>query len=446
MSKRVPAKLHHELVEYASLLRALRVRDTQDVTKHLTKANPFKLQPQDIDAELNSEDDLDEEEPEDDLASSAHHGPSPSVSLSRASSSGPSSAKSAKAKGKQKAVDPGVGKQRRRDHWTRWPVRVDDVLKPEWSLEDEVAVVVAQVMKGRSAPAFPVPISDSADADDDDVVFPARNFEFDEEDPDYPFYVPYIAANVADYLAHILGALASLVPARAASMQNRIEPLGWRTVIDVVVACAPPEFANPKVVENVIKRMEALYGPSILPLEGEKSTSFRAVERMRDKEAARKEMNSKLDDELAKYWQTPPPVLPDVPPPKTTSGKKRRLAIDKHMDADFRGKVKPAPKKKRRIASDTKPKRKSQEAIPDAALETPGAAAHLPPAATRIQGELGPSKRHPPPAATEIQGELPVQAGPSSQPEQSKEASVRRSMRPRRTLEVQVLDERVFME
>jgi hypothetical protein len=297
MSKRVPAKLHHELVEYASLLRALRVRDTQDVTKHLTKANPFKLQPQDIDAELNSSDDLDDDEEgaEDDLASSAHHGPSPSVSLSRASSSGPSSAKSAKAKGKQKAVDPGVGKQRRRDHWTRWPVRVDDVLKPEWSLEDEVAVVVAQVMKGRSFPAFPVPVSDSADADDDDVVFPARDFKFDEEDPDYPFYVPYIAANVADYLAHILGALASLVPARAASMQNRIEPLGWRTVIDVVVACAPPEFANPKcvgsssrrvvggnrvvcrVVENVIKRMEALYGPSILPLEGEKSTSFRGT-------------------------------------------------------------------------------------------------------------------------------------------------------------------------
>ncbi|KAF8169814.1 hypothetical protein BJ912DRAFT_1048186 [Pholiota molesta] len=445
MSKRVPAKLHHELVEYASLLRALRVRDTQDVTKHLTKANPFKLQPRDIDAELNSEDDLDDdEEAGDDLASSAHHGPSPSVSLSRTSSSGPSSAKSAKAKGKQKAVDPGGGKQRRRDHWTRWPVRVDDVLKPEWSLEDEVAVVVAQVMKRRPSPSFPVPVSDTADADDDDIVFPARDFEFDEEDPDHPFYVPYITANVADYLAHILGALASLVPARAASMQNRIEPLGWRTVIDVVVACAPPEFANPKVVENVIKRMEAVYGPSILPLEGEKSTSFRgttpslfarssldsfqffvAVERMRVKEDARKKMNSKLDAELAKYWQTPPPVLPDVPPPKTTSGKKRRLAIDKHMDADFRGKVKLAPKKKRRIASDTKSKRKSAEAIPDAALETPAAEAH------------------PPPAATEMQGK---QAGPSSQPEQRNEASVRRSTRPRRTLEVQVLDEHVFME
>jgi hypothetical protein len=90
------------------------------------------------------------------------------------------------------------------------------------------------------------------------------------------------------------------------------------------------------------------------------------------------------------------------------------------MDADFRGKVKPAPKKKRRVASDTKSKRKSAEAIRDA--ETPEAEAH------------------PPPATAEARGGLPEQAGTSSQP------SVRRSTRPRRTLEAQVLDERVFME
>jgi hypothetical protein len=160
---------------------------------------------------------------------------------------------------------------------------------------------------------------------------------------------------------------------------------------------------------------------------------------MRVKEDARKKMNSKLDAELAKYWQTPPPVLPDVqqPPSQTASGKKRRLAMDKRkshylspvhlyhptidMDADFRGKVKPAPKKKRRIASDTKSKRKLEEAVPEAAVETPDAEAH------------------PPPAAMEVRG-------PSSQREQRNEAPVRRSTRPRRTLEVQVLDEHVFME
>lgn len=51
---------------------------------------------------------------------------------------------------------------------------------------------------------------------------------------------------------------------------------------------------------------------------------------MLDKEAALKKMNSKLDDEVAKYWQTPPPEILDVeePPPQATSGKKRRYVAD----------------------------------------------------------------------------------------------------------------------
>lgn len=41
--RRVPKALHHELSEYASLLRALRARDTLDLTKYLAQPSPFAL-------------------------------------------------------------------------------------------------------------------------------------------------------------------------------------------------------------------------------------------------------------------------------------------------------------------------------------------------------------------------------------------------------------------
>ncbi|KAF8873801.1 hypothetical protein CPB84DRAFT_1635059, partial [Gymnopilus junonius] len=112
--RRVPDALHHELSEYAALLRALRVRDALDVTKHITKPSPFALQ----DGELNA--------PDDDETFSDASQPSASASGKR----------------------PVTGrKQRRRDHWTRWPLPLPDVLIPEWSLEDEIAVVASQVLK-----------------------------------------------------------------------------------------------------------------------------------------------------------------------------------------------------------------------------------------------------------------------------------------------------------
>lgn len=99
------------------------------------------------------------------------------------------------------------------------------------------------------------------------------------------------------------------------------------------------------------------------------------------------------------------------------------------MERDFRGRVKPVPKKKRLSASNTQSQRQSEQSgILNTAVETPDAEAH------------------PPAVATETQGELPEQAGPSSLSTKRKEVALRRSTRPRRTHEVQVLDERVFME
>lgn len=251
--RRVPAALHHELTEYASLLRALRVRDAMDITKHITKPSPFAMGVvNDDNEELNSDDDLDEDE-------EASHGKKSTLYASSGTSlegtgATPPQSMSAKAKGKRKAEDfptSGKRKQRRRNHWTRWPVPLQDVLLPEWTLEDEVAVIASQVMKLRPPPVFPVSPVGSDEVDDeegDDQFIRVMDMEVEEDDPDIPFYVPYMTSIVAEYLSTILGLLASLTPARPASMQNRIEPLGWRTIIDVVVTCGIPEFTNAKYV------------------------------------------------------------------------------------------------------------------------------------------------------------------------------------------------------
>lgn len=299
MSKRVPAKLHHELAEYASLLRALRVRDTLDVTKHITQPNPFAVNTTHDDTEFDSGDDLTDDDVLKPESRELSRPPSAIASGSKSQSVSviPDRPKSAKARGKQKAVAGPGPKKPKRDHWTRWPLLLEDVVVPEWSLEDEVAVIVAQHMKGRSPSDFPIPVAEGDSVDDEEPMYTGVDLDYDEEDPEPPFYVPYITAVIANYLTTVLAALAAHIPARTAGFQNRIEPMGWRTVIDVLVACAPSEFVNPKyvvsllcasmvvsnrlvlcrIVETVIKRMEAIYGPSIIPLEGEKSTSFRGM-------------------------------------------------------------------------------------------------------------------------------------------------------------------------
>lgn len=174
--RRVPAALHFELTEYASLLRALRTREAMDLTAHLTK-------------------------------------PSPSTG-------------------------------RKRDNWTRWPLLLQDVPIPEWTLEDEVAVIASRVIK---APTFPVS-QGPLEHDDPSHTDYVMNTQCDEDDPDHPVYVPHLTSIIASLLSTVFSLLARHTPARPASMQNRIEPLNWRSVIDVIVGCGISEYANPRYV------------------------------------------------------------------------------------------------------------------------------------------------------------------------------------------------------
>ena len=193
--RRVPAALRFELTEYASLLRALRTSDATDLTAHLTKPSPFKA---------------------------IEEGPS---------------------KASEKKVSP---PKRKRDQWTRWPLLLDDVPIPGWTLEDEVTVIASQVLTSRPTPMFPV-FEGPSEHDDPSHRNYVMSTEFEEDDPDHPFYVPYLTSITASLLSTIFLILAKHTPTRPASMQNRIEPINWRSVIDVLVSC-DSEYANSKYV------------------------------------------------------------------------------------------------------------------------------------------------------------------------------------------------------
>jgi hypothetical protein len=74
------------------------------------------------------------------------------------------------------------------------------------------------------------------------------DMQLEDDDPDHAYYIPSLTCIISNYLSAILGQLASLTPPRPASMQNRIEPLNWRAVIDAVVSSGDPEYSNPKCV------------------------------------------------------------------------------------------------------------------------------------------------------------------------------------------------------
>ena len=42
------------------------------------------------------------------------------------------------------------------DQWTCWPILLEDVPTPEWTLEDEIGVIASRVMKSRPTPTFSV--------------------------------------------------------------------------------------------------------------------------------------------------------------------------------------------------------------------------------------------------------------------------------------------------
>ncbi|ETW77293.1 hypothetical protein HETIRDRAFT_429577 [Heterobasidion irregulare TC 32-1] len=248
--KTVPAALHSELTEYSNLLRVLRTQGTLDITVHLAPSAASS------DHNLSFDDNahhgaFGDDSGEDkfynlDATSSEHR--NVNENLTEQGISLPATATlSASRKGKARvafASAPGGEKSRVRDTWTRWPLLAGDVHVPEWGFADEVYLLARQALD--RIPTLNLTSStsastvhkreDAADAEDDE-----ENIEEDDSDldSDADSQIPPAAKGALSslceaHLGQILAALASHVPLAESSMQNRIRPLGWVDVLDIV--------------------------------------------------------------------------------------------------------------------------------------------------------------------------------------------------------------------
>ncbi|KIL66009.1 hypothetical protein M378DRAFT_424475 [Amanita muscaria Koide BX008] len=207
----LPTALHSELTEYSSLLRTLRTNNILDVSLHITQSG------RDGNILVSDEEEIPSQDPtwQEQVTDAVANGNGTNRKREREQHS------------------------QKRDNWTRWPLLLKDVFKPTWNFEDEVAIVASQGLKLNST-------SLPSSQEDDPQTCPAERTEYANndaedddlgvDDPEVPSYYKYIAMSTYDFLLNTLALIASHPPPRPPSMQNRIEPLDWRSVLEIVSA------------------------------------------------------------------------------------------------------------------------------------------------------------------------------------------------------------------
>ena len=197
--KRVPAALHSEISEYASLLRALRVTDALDITAQLTRPVSAPI-----------------------LANDEVMGRYESPMTSHVVYEGVAPIEE---KGHSPALD---ASQKSRNTWTRWPLLAEDVHIPEWRFEDEVHSLAKEALLSDLSTSSELPASTPSDLnvsgeDQVEVLLP-------------PSSLRVLADVSSSHLEHILSALASYTPMVDKSVQHRHHPLDWESVLNIVSA------------------------------------------------------------------------------------------------------------------------------------------------------------------------------------------------------------------
>lgn len=191
MSRRrhVSAALRDEVTEYSSLLRALRTSHTLDVAAHLTQPQ----QPSGLERHAS--------EPE-------VFSTTPSTSTSE-----PSRAQS----------EPELRDWKNRDQWTRWPMLLKDVPPPDWSLQDEIGSIVRQIL---------APVETNTKTEED------AELDHDSDRDDEDTYMRHLAELITPVIETRLESLFAIIcahtVARPDSMQNRIEPLTWDDLSNIL--------------------------------------------------------------------------------------------------------------------------------------------------------------------------------------------------------------------
>ncbi|EGO26735.1 hypothetical protein SERLADRAFT_464117 [Serpula lacrymans var. lacrymans S7.9] len=167
-----------------------------------------------------------------------------------------------------------------------------DVHVPEWSFQDEVKLLAIQALQQQRKSGSE---GDQSPSDE----------EVKEEDIFDSSFLNALTVASSTHLSQILSLLAAHIPQAEKSMQNRIKPLRWENVLDIM---ATSGFVDEKSIENIQSRLEAIYGPS----------ESAAVERARLNTL----MKDKLDDMFSGSTSSllePPPS----PPPRPRKRRKR---------------------------------------------------------------------------------------------------------------------------
>lgn len=219
---KVPAALHSELTEYSSLLRALRTSNTLDLVQHLAEppSTGFHASSDWDDVSL----------PDEDRHEAADDPPlTESASQDLVSNVGSSTQSHVSSQTRERLP---TGKAKQKDTWTRWPLLAGDVHVPEWGLHDEVRHAAQEaIASSQDHGARPSSLKDQNTQTES--VPPSSDEEGHEHPALSPLALRAMTADSAAFLTRILALLAAHVPNTEKSMQNRLRPIDWETVIDV---------------------------------------------------------------------------------------------------------------------------------------------------------------------------------------------------------------------
>ena len=232
--KLVPKKLYAELIDYESLLRALRTEATQSASSPLVfaagpSANRAQIEVEPpIETISGDEESLDDQEEDNENIGYQ--------SRATSSSQGPSSKRPPR---KRRNIEPETSLPSFPDITSlssRWPHLVHETFVPEYTLRDEVEALALSVLRSQT--------SASRGMGSERSRLPENNSSEEIVEDDYndssnttalpPAFTSALTQEISLLLTHVFALLAHHRPVAASSLQNRLAPIGWESLLDIV--------------------------------------------------------------------------------------------------------------------------------------------------------------------------------------------------------------------
>jgi len=155
----------------------------------------------------------------------------------------------------------------------------------------------------------------------------SHSLEEDDETHLPQSFVDSLTVASSTHLSQILSALAAHVPLAEKSMQNRINPIGWEGVLDIVAVSG---LVHPKIIEAVQCRIERVYD----------SSERHSVPRAQSSSSAKRTLDDLVTMHNMSFLAVPEPVVHVAPPRKRRRRKKHEAEVvdeesgDEHQQDD----------------------------------------------------------------------------------------------------------------